>query len=94
MKPHEETWKVDEQAVKDGDYTATDSDGFAVLTTYAREEGGSDELAEARLRLAAAAPEMARALLEVGEAIAMGTLDEEGAGEVIRRALAKAGVLP
>lgn len=44
-------------------------------------------------RLAAAAPEMARALLEIGDAIRAGMLDtDEGAPELIRRVLTKAGV--
>jgi hypothetical protein len=37
---------------------------------------------------------MARALLEVREALINNTLDPEGADEVIHRALTKAGVLP
>jgi hypothetical protein len=43
--------------------------------------------------LAAAAPEMARALLEVRDAIITGTMSED-APEVIERVLRKAGVIP
>lgn len=101
-KPHEETWTVDEESVRDGDYIATTGDGFVVLTVYARSDeadSGGDELAEARLRQATAAPDMARALLEMLEddghlphcsgATTVGCIVR--CGEV-RAALTKAGV--
>lgn len=45
-------------------------------------------------RLFIAAPDMARALRDIREALISGTLDSEGAAEVCERALRKAGVLP
>lgn len=64
-KPHEETWTLDEEAVAAGDFSAIDSRGHFVLTTYSSgAEHIGDAEALARLKLASASPDIARALLD------------------------------
>jgi hypothetical protein len=97
MKPHEDEWAIDEEAVRDGDYTAVDREGFSVLTAYVRGDiESSDETGEMRIRLAAAAPDMARVLLRVGYGCMV--QDPEPGCQCtpcqVRAALTKAGVLP
>jgi len=76
-KPHEETWTYD---VADG-YVLS-HDGQQIVGRMSATRGP----------LTAAAPEMARALLEIHEAISVNHLDPDGALEVITRVLYKAGV--
>jgi hypothetical protein len=54
----------------------------------------ADDVSDEVLRFIAAAPAMARALLEVREALSTNTLCSEGAQEMCERVLKQAGVLP
>jgi hypothetical protein len=91
-KPWEESWTPDEEAVGDGDYVAIDADGYAVITAYSRDDvGDPDKTAEGRLRLASAAPDMARALLTLRPAHGAACSCEPCL--TVTAALQKAGVL-
>lgn len=68
MNPWEEKWEPDEESVDVGDYVALDAEGYAVITAEARNDvGDPDKTAEARLRLATAAPDLARVALRLRE---------------------------
>jgi hypothetical protein len=107
MKPHEETWEVEEQYLKDfGEVLLVDKpDGWTICSVDSRED--EPELAEHRGRFIAAAPAMARALLahvaycvpckgsgSVGVRTTMGAVPQPcPACEADRAALKEAGVL-
>jgi hypothetical protein len=100
----EETWDVVPKP--DGRYGANwreihaGSRPVVKVGTFTRTAHGEQEthagviISEEDARRIAAVPDYERVLMEVRDALLAGTLDVEGATEVIERALRKGGVLP
>jgi hypothetical protein len=85
-KPWDQEWKVVEES---DDEVETVDGAYVIAKTYGATEARAD-----RAVFIAAAPAMARALLEVREALSTNTLCGEGAHETCERVLRQAGVLP
>lgn len=87
MRPHEEVWHQsgEEPLVRT-------NENYIRAAVYGAGHKASPDHETARL--ISAAPSMARALMEIRDALAAGNLDPEGAREVAERALQKAGMLP
>jgi hypothetical protein len=85
-KPWDQEWKVVEES---DDEVETVDGAYVIAKTYGATEARAD-----RAVFIAAAPAMARALLEVCGALSTNTLCSEGAHEMCERVLRQAGVLP
>lgn len=96
-KPWVQEWRVDEDGVEVGEYDVIDNDAFVVASVYARDDvGDPDKASEERARLIAAAPDMARALLNLYDNARLFNRDSDAAWRAldaeVRSALKKAGV--
>lgn len=71
-KPWEQEWRVDEEGIEDGVFDVVDNDRDLVATAYAPLGRSAEGIQEKRTRLLAAAPDMARAGLDVVQGVLAG----------------------